>query len=282
MSGEKTADQPLTSPSDADAGHEEANDELSKWLTLSRRSRLLLLIAGPSLVLLTIVAALWFANPFGKIEIDEELSLSPGQRFAQEYELVRDQKLKTLHLSDCEVTDDRVTKIADLDWINTLILDQGIVTDKGLETIAKLPELQHLRLRLSPITDQGLKTISTCESLWYLNLPHADCTREGVAHLQALPQLRQLRLGSERLGNNVTQEIAKLKGLRGIHLIGVPVTDDGLETLAKMPYLESLYLDDSAVTEAAWERLFREHPNLHVHINQYHHDRDPKGHGHHD
>jgi hypothetical protein len=83
------------------------------------------------------------------------------------------------------------------------------------------------------------------------------------------------------LGNEVTREIATLPSLRVIHLIGVPVTDEGLKTLAEMPYLESLYLDDCAVTEAGWDWLFREHPHLHVHVNQAHHDRDPKRHEHH-
>ena len=76
--------------------------------------------------------------------------------------------------------------------------------------------------------------------------------------------------------------LTQIRSLRGIHLIGVPITDEGLKKIAAMPYLESLYLDDSAVTEAGWAWLFREHPHLHVHIDQYHHDRDPKAHDHRD
>lgn len=280
MSGNDTTDQPLSSSSDDEP---ESKDGIrSRWLAINPRKRFLLLIVACSLVIFLTSVGLWYANRQQEIDVEEKMSLSPSERFAEQYELVREQKLDTLHLSDIEVTDDMVTGVADLDWLTTLIFDQGIITDDGLETIVKLPRLQHLRLRLSPITDQGLKTVSSCDSLWYLNLPHADCTVDGVAHLQTLTKLRQLRLGSKRLGNDVAQVIAKLKGLRGIHLIGVPVTDDGLETLAEMPYLESLYLDDSAVTEAGWERLFREHPDLHVHVNQHHHDRDPKGHIHHD
>jgi hypothetical protein len=47
-----------------------------------------------------------------------------------------------------------------------------------------------------------------------------------------------------------------------------------------MPNLQSLYLDDSLVTETGWEWLFEEVPNLHVHVNQQHHDRDPQAHQH--
>ncbi len=253
-----------------------------EWLVVMQRKRWLLVIAACPIVALLTLAAIWYGDRLGNVDIEQAPVLSPDERFAQECQFVREQKLDTFHVSDFEVNDQMLAAIEDLDWIDTVILDRGTVTDDGLEAIAKLPNLKHLRLRLSPITDEGLKTISSCQSLWYLNLPHADCSSAGVAQLQKLTKLRQLRLGSQRLTNDVTQQIASLQGLRGIHLIGVPVTDDGLETLATMPYLESLYLDDSAVTEAGWERLFRRHPDLHVHVNQRHHDRDPKGHNHHD
>ena len=174
-----------------------------------------------------------------------------------------------------------VSRIGELKSLETLIIDEGIVTDETIDLIAKLPELRQLRLRLSPIGDAGFQELSGCEALWFLNLPHAECTSEGVASLKSLTKLRQLRLGSKNLDNQVANALTQIRSLRGIHLIGVPITDEGLKKIAVMPYLESLYLDDSAVTEAGWAWLFREHPHLHVHIDQYHHDRDPKAHDHH-
>ncbi len=280
MSGNETADE--SSPPLVDGKQNGFASKLYRWLWASRRGRLLALLIAMIAVVLIGLSANWIGDHFRAVEITAAPTLSANEMFTAACQLVRDQQLKVLQLSECEVNDAMIPEIAKLDGIDTVILDLGIVTDKGVESITKLPGLQHLRLRLSPITDDGLKTISQCSSLWYLNLPHADCTSAGVAQLQNLKSLRQLRLGSKRLGNDVCNEIAKLKGLRGIHLIGVPVTDEGLETLAQMPYLESLYLDDSGVTEAGWERLFRDHPDLHVHINQQHHDRDPKRHNHHD
>ena len=280
MSGNPTADNSISAPIDGEL--EPAAQKFSRSLTGSRRHRLWLLLVASIAVVIFMLAALWLSDYFGEVEAQEAPKISASEMFAAECQLVREEQLKILHLIECEVNDDMLTDIAELDWIDTVIIDLGVVTDEGVESITKLPKLQHLRLRLSPITDEGLKTISQCQSLWYVNLPQADCSSAGVAHLQNLKSLRQLRLGSKRLGNDVTEVIAKLNGLRGIHLIGVPVTDEGLETLAAMPYLESLYLDDSAVTEAGWNRLFRDHPDLHVHINERHHDRDPKGHKHHD
>ncbi len=187
-----------------------------------------------------------------------------------------------LHVTRFEVNDAMISQVIELSSIETLIIDKGILTDQSISVLTALPKLQHLRLRDSPITDEGLKTLAQCESLWYINLPHANCTSEGVAALAALPRLRQLRLGSPRLGNDVTRAIKTLESLRGLHLIGVAVTDEGLQTIASMPNLESLYLDDSAVTEAGWDWLFNNHSHLHVHVDQQHHDRDPKRHVHHD
>ncbi|WDQ19322.1 adenylate cyclase [Rhodopirellula sp. P2] len=170
--------------------------------------------------------------------------------------------------------------VTELPKLDTVLIDEGVITDEGLKTIAKLPELRHLRLRLSPITDEGLKPLLECETLWFLNLPHSRLTEKGIRSLAALPKLRQLRVGSTLLGNDLGRALLEVESLRGLHLIGVPLGDEGLKVIVELPHLESLYLDDSAVTESGWEWLFLNHPQLHVHINQRHHDRDPHHHKH--
>jgi len=50
--------------------------------------------------------------------------------------------------------------------------------------------------------------------------------------------------------------------------------------LAKMEQLESLYLDGADLSDAAVDELFRARPQLHVHFDQEHHDRDPSRHSH--
>ena len=93
-----------------------------------------------------------------------------------------------------------------------------------------------------------------------------------------MPALRNLRLGIKDGNNRHGRAVATLSRLRTVHLIRVAITDEGLQALAKMPQLESLYLDDSSITDAGWTWLFEENPQLHVHINQKHHDRDPQKH----
>ena len=71
------------------------------------------------------------------------------------------------------------------------------------------------------------------------------------------------------------EHVAAMTNLRFLHLIGVPVTDRGLASLGRASQLESLYLDDTQVTDDGIEPLLKALPELHLHINQQHSDRDP-------
>jgi hypothetical protein len=111
-----------------------------------------------------------------------------------------------------------------------------------------------------------------------LNLPICKVTPKAIEELGDMAALRQLRLGIKSGDNRHGRAVATLSRLRSVHLIGVSVTDEGLRPLSQMPQLESLYLDDTAVTDTGWTWLFKENPQLHVHVNQKHHDRDPQKH----
>ncbi|MEO1525835.1 MAG: hypothetical protein AAFX06_10385 [Planctomycetota bacterium] len=163
-------------------------------------------------------------------------------------------------------------------WLETLIVDSGVVGDRGAAAIVRLPSLIHLRLRESPLTDDGMRLLATCESLRVLNLPQCGATAEGVRALSELPKLRNLRIGGTALGRDTAAALASIKTLRQIHLIGVPIDDEGLKLVANLPNLESLYVDDGSVSPAGWDWLFETYPDLHVHVNQQHLDRQQDHH----
>ena len=294
-SGGKTADASLMSEHDepstpSDVGSRSATDaaqaatESNQPLVSPRELRRIKnkhqLWLAVLLTLIFVVIVVWANLP--PQNPGEVLGIASAVLFDDLCIRIDSERLDKLHVTKIEVSDAMMSRVKHLDSVETLIIDKGVLSDRSIHPISAMPRLRHLRLRLSPITDEGLKTLAQCESLWYLNLPHADCTAEGVAALSQIPRLRQLRLGSPGLGNEVTGAIASIESLRGIHLIGVAVTDEGLKKLAAMPHLESLYMDDAKVTEAGWEWLFKNYPQIHVHVNQEHHDHDPKRHAHHD
>ncbi|MEO1616431.1 MAG: hypothetical protein AAFV88_11315, partial [Planctomycetota bacterium] len=244
---------------------------------------------GESLLLLVLLACLGCgqADSTKPVEPPPEIA---ELSFAEQVALGRAGDRKRIEC-DLPVTASHLTEVFEKPeqetWLRDLILDGGTVGDEACEVIAQLPALRHLRLRQSPITDVGLAKLAECESLQILNLPHAgsssgtgtasdgSLTNEGLAVLATLPDLRLLRLGGGDLDAESADVIAELKSLRQLHLIGVPIDDRGLRKLASLPKLQSLYLDDAAVTESGWDWLFAEHPQLHVHVNHQHVDRDP-------
>jgi len=165
--------------------------------------------------------------------------------------------------------------------LRELLLEQGRADDSRAEILATLTGLERLVLRDSPLGDEGFRSLVECHALRDLNVPQAACTAEGIRALASLEHLRSLRLGGPRLsGKDVCEAVASLPQLRSLHLIDVPIGDDGLAVLQRLPGLWNLYLDGAGVSDEAWERYFRCRPRVHVHIDQAHHDRDPRGHLH--
>jgi len=170
--------------------------------------------------------------------------------------------------------------------LRELVLEHGRADDAHALILATLPDLERLVLRESPLGDEGFRRLAGIRKLRDLNVPQAACTAEGIRTLAALPALRVLRLGGPNLarqeggGPEVCRAVATLAGLRSLHLIDVPIGDAGLETLAGLPGLWNLYLDGAGVSDEAWAGYFRRCPDVHVHVDQAHHDRDPNAHDH--
>lgn len=174
------------------------------------------------------------------------------------------------------LTDDEWESLRGLAGLRELVLQAGRADDARADILASLPDIERLVLRESPLTDEGLRKVAACVTLRDLNLPQAGCTAAGIRSLTQLPSLRSLRLGGSGLsGKDVCEAVVDLPHLRTLHLIDVPIGDEGLAVLASRPNLWNLYLDGAGASDAAWERYFQACPQVHVHVDQAHHDRDP-------
>jgi len=179
------------------------------------------------------------------------------------------------------LTDAEWESLRGLAGLRELVLERGRADDGRAEILATLTGLERLVLRESPLTDAGFRRLAACRSLRDLNVPQAACTAAGVEALVSLKALRSLRLGGPLLGGTaVCEAVASLPNLRSLHLIDVPIGDDGLASLRRLPGLWNLYLDGAGVSDAAWEGYFQACPDVHVHVDQAHHDRDPHRHQH--
>jgi len=172
-------------------------------------------------------------------------------------------------------TNDDLKRLSEYGVVRELVIEDSNITDEGLVHLQKFHELEQLKIRGAAITDVGLTSICALPNLRYLNLPQANFTDTGLTKLAALPHLELLRFGSPRVTNEGLATCAAMPHLKFLHLINVPVTDDGLDRLHQIKQLQSLYLDGSRVTESGLGRLLDALPDLHIHIDQRHLDRDP-------
>ncbi|QDV27096.1 leucine-rich repeat domain-containing protein [Aureliella helgolandensis] len=205
--------------------------------------------------------------------------------FETQLAAVQSGQADAIQLVDQPITETQVHQLhAVSHQLRDLILDAGGLSDPLLPLLAQLSELEHLRIRESPLSDAAIQAAFTAENafqqLRILNIPQTPITAAGLVPIAALPKLSQLRLGGSQLDDAAVQVIAKSGSLRSLHLISPNLTDLALDYLAESPGLTSLYVDDCPLNDDAWQRLFTAKPNLHVHVDQQHHDRDPHPHEH--
>jgi Leucine-rich repeat (LRR) protein len=201
---------------------------------------------------------------------------------AEQITAVRRGSTDIILLESTPVRDSDLLVLTAIPGLRVLQLDHpgNLVTEAGLADVARLTELEHLRIRGGNIGDEGLKAICEMPNLKILNLPQGKFTDAGLAHLKELPKLQSLRIGSPNVTDRGIAELKEFPSLLRVHLIDIPISDKGLADLEAIPKLESLYLDGAKISDAAVDDLFRKRPNLHVHFNQAHHDRDPNKHEH--
>jgi hypothetical protein len=189
---------------------------------------------------------------------------------------------ETIQIEAVALGDVDLDSLAYVTGLQNLLLDNpnSQFSSTGLANLHRLTDLKHLRIRGHGIDDAALVEIAKITSLRILNIPQAAITDAGIAHLAELPNLELLRFGSSHISLAGIEALTALPSLKRLHLIDVPVNDQALQKLASMKQLESLYIDGGSFSEAAADELFRSRPDLHVHFNQEHHDRDPHRHSH--
>jgi Leucine-rich repeat (LRR) protein len=193
---------------------------------------------------------------------------------------VRSQKSTAIRMTQASIEGSQLNLLTDLTQLDELVLDQGTITDSSFRDLIALRSLRHLRLRNSPLTDTAVAnlTVGDLPNLQILNLPQSAFSAEGLNRIKRLPKLVQLRLGASKIDDRACEVISQFPKLQSLHLIGPKLSDSALEHLATAPELASLYIDDCKLSDEAWKLLFSVKPQLHVHIDQQHHDRDPNTH----
>lgn len=193
-------------------------------------------------------------------------------------EAVREGRVDSITVTDRPLRPGDWERLRGLTGLRELVLEHAATDDSVADVLGSLTGLERLVLRASPLGDEGFRALARCTLLRDLNVPRAGCTVAGLAAIAELPALRSLRLGGPRLrGPEVAKALATFPALRSLHLIDIPIGDEGLAALGSLAGLRNLYLDGARVSDVAWDEYFKGHPDVHVHVDQAHHDRDPRG-----
>ena len=249
-------------------------------LNIERRLRLLIRCGSTAILLMAAMAAGCGGSASDHVsQISEKETARTEPSFFAQADAVRQGDSDEIRLETKAISDDDLMAIEALSGLRTLILDHSDnrIGDEGSGRLARLPALGHLRIRGGSIGDVGVRSLASAASLRILNLPQSRISDAGLAELGKLPALEQIRLGSPKITDAGVVALKSFPALKRVHLIGPAITDAALKTFQEMPRLESLYLDQVEVSDAAYNALFQARPDLHVHINQKHHDRDPQG-----
>ena len=164
--------------------------------------------------------------------------------------------LRVLGISDTEVDDDGIAKLANLNlsevqMTQAKLSDVGVGYLTGLENlekldlsecsgvtnacaseIAKMKNLSSLNLLRTGITDQGVKQLTGMKNLTRLNLDDTRITDDSVAALKELPQLTWLHLGKTAITDREKEVLMGLRKLRYLNISNTEISRDACSEIS--------------------------------------------------
>jgi len=159
------------------------------------------------------------------------LNLQRGKLNTHNLQLPPIDSLTTLHFDGMEL-DNRsfASLLGDNDWpnIRTLTLSDTQINDRALDRLAAFPALEALAIGCEGITDQSIQALKQCASLKTLALGdewgHAPVTAAGLMQLVELKSLNTLELNGIPLIDDALVPIEKITGLRSLELLGTGIS----------------------------------------------------------
>lgn len=171
-------------------------------------------------------------------------------------------KLRTLRITDSQITDDGIQHLTHMKSLRELDLDSKHITDQGLDRLSELQMLTQLDLEGEHITDQGLAHLSEMASLTDLELASEQLTDQGLEHLKNMSSLTKLGLKSEKLTDQGLGNLSNLTSLTSLYLSSRLITDQGLRHLSDLKNLNYVRLRGTSVSQEGADQLRERLPRI--------------------
>lgn len=167
--------------------------------------------------------------------------------------VVRDTMTKlgnVVHLKPEGLTDEALTELAKLTYLNTLnAVDVGL-TDEQCAYLADLDHLRSLNLGGNPITSASLLHLSRMDLLTGVYLNATEISGENLELLIANDEIKILDLSNTALTDADMKKLAASTSINWLLIKGNCLTDAGILDLAPMPELRHLtVMEGSEITK---------------------------------
>ncbi len=136
--------------------------------------------------------------------------------------------LRELEVIWTDIGDESMAAIGRLSGLRTLHLSNCYVTDKGLAELTKLKHLQELSLP-NRATDASLKCLSHMKELGSLWCNSTQVKGAGLVHLAELPKLRQLSLHDTLISDDSLTTLSQMPRLQQLYLGGTRLSRKEVE-----------------------------------------------------
>ncbi len=169
--------------------------------------------------------------------------------------------LRTLNLADTSFSDAQIQALEKINpQLTSLDLRGCALSNKATKTIARFTALRALRFSgkngKTTIDNSGLKALAACTSMKVLALDDLWIGTQGLEALAGLAELEELYLAGTLVDDSSVTTIAKLPKLKKLRLASTKVGDEALSTLSARTTLEELDLSsNSLITNAGLVHL---------------------------
>jgi Leucine-rich repeat (LRR) protein len=243
-----TAPHPTPAPTVAVADSREAEpakmqDLLPETAVKSKNGKVLSIdlrsLSGPALT-----QAISLATKLNGIE---EISLTGEEITDAAIEpLLELSSIVRLRLPQTRITDSTLAKLADKGSLRLLDLtDVTTIGQEGVVSIGKMSKLVELNLMNTPVNDESIASLSGLTALKKLRLRGTKITGDNILALADMP-IVDLELSESNFGNAGMEAIAKMPKLEKLNLWLTKVDDQGLAKLKGKTSLKQLNLDNVA------------------------------------
>ncbi len=147
-------------------------------------------------------------------------------------------QMRYVHISQADVGDATLRRLAGLQWLETIELHGTSITGQNVPSLACRRTLIRFAANDSPFHNDFLATLAACRNLQYLELVRTEISDDGVAHLRGHPSLQIVELGAENL------------------------TDVSLEIAATIPQLKQLSVPGKRMSKKAFQEFQIKRPKV--------------------